>query len=308
MPAQSVCVAVTGATGFIGRRLCDRLVADGHRVRALVRRDQPSRPGIQWIAGALEDRRSLAALVAGAHAVIHCAGAVRGAGPRDFQGPNVTGTRRLLDAIAAAPGPIRLLHVSSLAAREPALSSYAASKHQGEIAVMAAGLAAAVLRPPAVFGPGDRELQPLLDGLYRGRGIIPGHAGRFALIYVDDLVRAMLAWLAQPRADGACYEVHDGKRDGYDWAEVIAAIARVRGGPVAVIRVPRALLGLVAAVAMTAQRLAGRAPMLTPGKVRELFHADWTCSNQAFSARTGWHPEVDLDTGLGLVFSPANSR
>jgi len=307
MQVQPSCVAVTGATGFIGRRLCDRLVAAGHSVRALIRREQALRPGIQWIRGGLEDADSLAALLTGASAVIHCAGAVRGASARDFHGANVAGTRRLLDAMAVRPGPIRLLQVSSLAAREPTLSHYAASKRAGEIAVEASGLAAAVLRPPAVYGPGDRELQPLLDGLYRGRGFIPGHKGRFALIYVDDLVRAMLAWLAQPTADGGCYEVHDGKPDGYDWSEIIAAIGRARGGAVTAIRIPQHILGAAAAVAATAQRLVGRAPMLTPGKVRELYHADWTCSNQAFSARTGWQPEVDLDTGLGLVFPRAES-
>jgi nucleoside-diphosphate-sugar epimerase len=216
------------------------------------------------------------------------------------------GVANLLAAIEAVNPSTRLLHVSTLAAREPHLSHYAASKRAGEALALAAPLRVTVIRPPAVYGPGDRELMPLLLGLYRGLGVIPGHRGRFALICVDDLVAALLAWIASSDADGACYEVHDGApRGGYDWDEVVAAIEAVRGRPVVAVRVPRPVLAAVAAASLVLHRLAGRAPMLTPGKVRELYFPDWTCSNEPFGARTGWAPRIDLQAGLRLTLAEA---
>jgi nucleoside-diphosphate-sugar epimerase len=297
-PAET-CVGVTGATGFIGRRLCAWLVHAGYRVRALMRGRPTAIRGIQWVAGELGERRSLAELADGCAAVVHCAGAVRGATAADFHGPNVDGVANLLYALTTASPGARLLHVSTLAARHPGLSHYAASKRAGEELALGAGLNATVLRPPAVYGPGDRELLPLLRGLHRGLGVVPGHTGRFALIAVDDLVAAIGAWLVRPDADGECYEVHDGAaRGGYSWDEVLRAMETVRGGRVVAIRVPEAVLAAVAGASLAYHRVIGRAPMLTPGKVRELYFPDWTCSNERFSARTGWLPRIDLIGGL----------
>jgi nucleoside-diphosphate-sugar epimerase len=304
MTPADTCVGITGATGFIGHRLCNWLVRAGHPVRALTRRASAAVAGVQWISGELGDRRSLAELVDGCAAVVHCAGAVRGATAADFHAPNVNGVANLLDAVATANPGARVLHVSTLAARHPGLSHYAASKRAGEERALAAH--ATVLRPPAVYGPGDRELLPLLRGLYRGLGLVPGHSGRFALIAVDDLVAAIGAWLARPDADGECYEVHDGAAGGgYSWNEVLRAMETVRGGRVTAIRVPEGVLAAVAGASLAYHRVIGRAPMLTPGKVRELYYPDWTCSNERFTTRTGWTPRIDLVTGLQLTLADA---
>jgi nucleoside-diphosphate-sugar epimerase len=264
----------------------------------LVRSPQEPRPGLEWVSGDLGDRAALERLVEGAAAVVHCAGSVRGASAADFRVANVDGVANVLAAVGSVNSSVRFLHVSTLAAREAHLSHYAASKLEGERLVRAAPLRGAVIRPPAVYGPGDRELLPLLTALHRGLGVIPGHRGRFSLIFVEDLVEAMLAWLASPAADGDCYELHDGHPGGYDWDEIIDAIAIVRGARVRALRIPRPMLAAAAGLGASVQRLVGRAPMLTPGKVRELFHPDWVCDNGPFSRRTGWTPRVDLLTGL----------
>ena len=296
-------IAITGATGFIGRRLAAALAAQGHPVRALTRRGGVVAAGIDWIPGDLSNLDALRQLCAGAAIVIHCAGAVRGATYDAFASVNVRGTEALLAARADVAPASRLLHISSLAAREPQLSHYAASKAAAERAVLAAGARATLLRPPAVYGPGDTELEPLLRGLWSGRGIIPRHDGRFALIHVDDVVGAIAAWLGTPAADGHCYEIHDGTPDGYDWPAVIAVVAGLRGAPVRPIALPRPVLAAVAWVGSSAQRLIGRAPMLSPGKVRELYHPNWVCSNATFTARTGWQPRVSLAAGLAATLS-----
>ncbi|MGB5148263.1 MAG: NAD(P)-dependent oxidoreductase, partial [Porticoccaceae bacterium] len=167
-------IAITGATGFIGSNLCFRLRASGFRVRALVRSPGQAqslvRAGVDIVPGDLTAPLALGQLLAGCAAVIHCAGTVRGRTLADFAPANVLGNRHLIQAIKMSDTPPRLLALSSLAAREPQLSPYAASKFAGEQVVTASGdtVAWTILRPPAVYGPGDRELLPLFRLMARG--------------------------------------------------------------------------------------------------------------------------------------------
>lgn len=233
--------------------------------------------------------------------LLHLAGTVRGARQADFDRVNVAGAVAVAHAAARA-GVVRALLVSSLAAREPALSFYARSKRGGEEAFRAVLGRVTVLRPPAVYGPGDRELWPLIDGMRRGRGVHPAHRGRFSLIHVDDVAGAILAWLGAATAGGT-YEIDDGADDGHDWPEVLAVVARVASRRVVPLPVPRALLTTVGAANQAAARLLGYAPMVTPGKVRELYHSDWVCRDRTFSAATGWSPRYDLEAGLRATFA-----
>ena len=289
-------VAVTGGTGFIGSHLIDALFDAGHRVRALTRKARADVPGIEWIAGDIADAAALGELLTGAHALIHLAGVVRGAEQSDFDTVNVDGARAV--ALAARDASVRdALLVSSLAAREPTLSFYARSKRSGEDAFRAAFARAAVFRPPAVYGAGDKELMPLLALMARGIGIHPRHRGRFSLIHVDDLVGAMLAWVGGPDDCADTFELEDGA-GGYRWPDVLAAVARFRSRRVVSLGVPRFVL---ATAAFANELLAKRfhyAPMVTRGKVRELFHPDWVARNEPIRAALGWQPRVGIDAGL----------
>ncbi len=149
-------LAVTGGTGFVGRRLIDLALERGHQVRALTRRPQEPREGVEWIEGSLEDRDALERLVTASDAVIHVAGVINAPDAAGFEAGNVTGTLAML-AAATAAGTQRFIHVSSLAAREPELSQYGASKARSEDLVRSSGLDWVIVRPPAVYGPGDKE-------------------------------------------------------------------------------------------------------------------------------------------------------
>jgi nucleoside-diphosphate-sugar epimerase len=120
-------LGVTGGTGFVGSHLIDVAVAAGHEVKALTRREQRPRDNLEWIAGSLEDRPALHQLVTDADAIIHVAGVITGREEAAFNKGNVEGTLAML-AAATAGGIRRFVHVSSLAAREPKLSLYGASK------------------------------------------------------------------------------------------------------------------------------------------------------------------------------------
>lgn len=309
-------VALTGATGFIGTALRERLVAAGYRVRALYRprsgRKLQVVAGLQWIAGDLADHDALAALMDGAEAVVHCAGSVRGARRSDFDRVNETGVLDIVRAAEREAGCRRFLLLSSLAAREPQLSDYARSKWLGERALEAnAGrLAWAALRPPAVYGRGDREMLPVFQGMARGLAAIPGKGdGRLSLIHVADLVSAVLAWLDGDSESGHTYELDDGHEGGYDWDTLLTTASSVLrdNAPIRRLSIPIPCLRLVAGINLAAARIFGYAPMLTPGKVREITHADWVADGSALTQATGWRPLVGFERGLADMFGKSSA-
>jgi nucleoside-diphosphate-sugar epimerase len=298
-------IAVTGGTGFIGGMLIHHLVNAGYQVRALTRdrsaHKLPQLAGLEAVSGSLQDSNSLRRLLQGASAVVHCAGAVRGATAADFNAVNVDGVIQLVrEALSLSPRP-RFLSLSSLAARAPQLSHYASSKQQGEqaLASMAADMEWVALRPPAVYGPGDKEMLPLFQ--WMGRGIAPvlgeAHA-RVSLLYVEDLCAAVLRWLEAGQCESGIYELHDTQAGGYNWDEIIANVSALRARRILRLPLPAPLLRSLAGVNVTAARLIGYAPMLTPGKVRELRHPDWVADNTALTAAIGWQPEISLQEGL----------
>lgn len=301
-------VAVTGATGFIGTQLLPRLIAAGYRVRALCRmwpgRVLQNTCSLEWVPGDLDDLAGLKTLVAGTEAVIHCAGVVRGSTSQDFDHVNETGVFHITQIAEAEPACQRLLLFSSLAAREPQLSDYAASKRAGErmLAHTAQRLEWTVFRPPAVYGPDDREMRALFRAMARGWAPVPGAAhGRFSLIYVSDLADAAVRWLAAGNGNGQTYELDDCNDGGYGWETVldIAARALRQGKSVHRIPVPLSLFRLFGWTNLAMAKILGYAPMLTPGKVREITHANWVCNDgAAFSRETGWRPAYGLERGL----------
>lgn len=304
-------LALTGATGFIGTALLSHLTGAGWRVRALYRprkgRVPANLPGVQWLPGELDDQDALNALVAGTHAVIHCAGAVRGVGRADFDRVNEDGAQRVALAAARQVQTPRFLLISSLAARMPELSHYAGSKWRGECAIKASSenMRWTVLRPPAVFGPGDREMLPLFRSIANGFAPLPAGAnGRFSLLYVEDLATAVVHWLAADAGYGQTFELDDGYAGGYDWDAVLDIAGRVlRGGaPVRRVPIPISVLNLAAHVNLAAARVLGYAPMLTTGKVREITHPDWVCDNFELTRITGWRPAFGLERGLACIF------
>lgn len=300
--AGSGTIAITGASGFVGAALARHLASQGWRLRLLVRAGSQSRlpklDGAQVITGSLSDIDALRRLLEGAQALVHCAGAVRGLTRADFDRVNVEGVQALLDATEPTQ---RVVHISSLAARHPDLSHYAASKLAGEQRVTGQlpPQRQVVLRPPAVYGPGDRELRPLLDRMMQGLALLPGPPGaRFSLLHVDDLARAVGCLLSGEAGWGQTHEPDDGHRQGYSWRDLLDAVARLRGGPVRAVRVPGPLLSALGVCNELMARLAGRAPMLTRGKARELRWPDWVAGGNASLLGCGWQPAIALDQGL----------
>ena len=301
--AQAPLAAVTGATGFIGRHLVPALVHAGWRVRLLLRREpvdplwQGLRPEV--VAGALGQPAALSRLVEGADAIIHVAGLIKAARRSQFYRINRDGTESLARIAANEAPDAHFLHVSSLAAREPTLSDYAASKRAGEEAALAlCGGRATVLRPPAVYGPGDRETLVFFQlGSGRLVPLLGSRAARSALIHVADLVSLLVALVGSP-PQGRVLAAADAQPEGYSWAEVLGAAARAVGNPnPRLFGAPWPLLRGVSAVGDVA-RLFGSASMLSSQKLRELRHPDWSVSEAEWARPAAWQPRYDLESGF----------
>ncbi|HMA10265.1 MAG TPA: SDR family NAD(P)-dependent oxidoreductase [Steroidobacteraceae bacterium] len=295
-------VAVTGATGFVGRHLVAALARAGWRVRLLMRRDPvvPEWRGVepQIIAGDLRDPAALEALVEGVDHVVHVAGLIKAARREAFFAVNVTGSLALAQAMVRRAPAAGLLHVSTIAAREPQLSDYAASKRAGEDAVRRVlGARATVIRPPAVYGPGDPESLAFFKLARGSRVPLAGPpAARAALIHVADLVSLMTAMLDSP--DGGVWSAADAHPEGYTWREVLAAAAAAVGNPDAkLFQAPMALLRTIA-LAGDVGKLFGSASMLNSLKLRELRHPDWSVPAAQWARPAGWSPRFDLAAGF----------
>ncbi len=275
-------VAVTGATGFVGRQLVQRLAGTSLGLRALARRHAVA--GLETIMGDLADTAALGALVAGADCVVHVAGLVKSPEPEAFARVNIAGTERL--ARAMAPGRARLFLVSSLAARHPEISAYAASKHAAEQAALAilGAERVTILRPPAVYGPGDRATLAIFQQLAKGLLIAPGPRGaRFSLIHVHDLVELITAELTGDLALPALLEPDDGRPGGYGWGDIAAIAGRATGRRVRTIRIPARLLRQPALLADALARRFGLDLPLTADKLGELAHGQWVAGGPPLS-------------------------
>ena len=239
-------VAVTGATGFIGRVLLQSLISEGWKVKALTRRPRVGDEVTQWIEGDLDNHQALRNLVEGVSAVVHCAGQVRGSSLEDFIHTNVDGTGNLVRASIEQSSPPRFLLISSLAARQPELSWYAASKRMAEQLVIdhSQRMPYAVFRPTAVYGPGDKEMSPLFRATRLGLLPMVGQSGmRFGLLHVNDLVAAITCWLSTKNPVQGVYELDDGTPGGYNSQSVAVIAQEVWKRPVHCIFFPRHLFG-----------------------------------------------------------------
>ena len=286
-------LAITGATGFVGSHLIDVALAAGHELKALTRREQRERDGVDWVLGDLGSRDALEWLVDGADAIIHVAGTINARDAAGFERGNVEGTLAML-AAATAGGVQRFVHVSSLAAREPRLSLYGASKAKAEELVHSSGLDWAIVRPPAVYGPGDKETLELFRMAKLGLMLMPPK-GRVSVIHADDLARLLLALAPYPAPSNILIEPDDGKPGGWTHREFARALATAVGTRAAVISSPGVLLR---AAARLDHLLRGEKAKLTADRAAYFSHRNWVVEPKRAAPPEIWRPQIDTIEGL----------
>ena len=297
-------VAVTGATGFIGGHVVRAFAEEGVSVRILTRR-LPHNPiisdsPVEAVLGDLDDAASLRKLVRGAEATVHLAGVIKARRRSDFFHYNAAALGSLSEVLQETNTDSRLLYLSSLAAREPGLSSYAASKRAGEQRLAEVrGLSCCILRAPAVYGPGDRETLPLFRLAARGFAPMLGKSdARLSLIDVRDLARAIVRLCLDVNGERATYEIDDGRIGGHTWDEVLNAAGRAVGRRARRINVPSPASWTVAALGDLARVGFSANPMLTREKLREVRHPDWVVRDRRIEEEFDWRPVIPMDRGF----------
>lgn len=281
-------VALTGGTGFLGGHVLERLLSADHQVRALTRKPQPDRDGVIWIRGDLENPLDLCV---GAEAVIHVAGVVN-ADAATFDKGNRQGTVNML-AAAEVAGVKRFVHVSSLSARSPDLSNYGASKRAAEDSVVASSLGWSVVRPPAIYGPGDTDNLELFK--FAKRGIMPlPPKGRLSVIYAGDLARLIVAMVEQVPAY-AFYEADDGQSDGWSHKDYAKMIGAAVGRNPTILALPKVALNFGAALD---GMFRGDKAKLTRDRVSYMTHPDWVIDPAKRPPATLWTPQIATPKGL----------
>lgn len=288
-------LAITGGTGFVGKRLIDLALARGHRVRALTRRPQPDAQGIAWVAGSLDDTGSLAELMEGADAVIHVAGVVNAPTLPDFLRGNAGGTANVI-AAAEKSGPRRFVHVSSLSARKPRLSHYGQSKQLAEAEVRASALDWTIVRPPAIYGPGDMEMRDVFRMARLGLALLPP-PGRMSIVHVDDLARLLIA-LVDRDPGRVILDPDDGVPGGWSHEDFARAVGAAVGRKVLPLALPTRALSIAARMD---KLLRGKKAKLTQDRVGYMVHPDWTIDPAHRPDKALWSAEIGTPAGLSAT-------
>ncbi len=309
---------VTGATGFIGSHLVDRLCADGWNVTCLTRGSTGGwlRPhDVRIVRTAFDDVGRLAHEVSGCELVFHVAGAIKALTWDDYRRGNVEATRHLVDACRSAERrPGRLVIVSSQAAGgtgtparprreddpDAPTSAYGRSKLLAEqIARDATDLDVVVVRPSTVFGPRDPALRPFFR--LASRGVVPRPLADpiVSVIYVADLVECLVAASSVPTARGRVY--HAANRDPVSFRDLGRAIASAYGVRALEIPVPDPLLLGAGFVSGAIGRITGRARPFDLAKAREILQSAWVADTSRASSELGFTPRTPYSEGLTIT-------
>jgi nucleoside-diphosphate-sugar epimerase len=265
--------------------------------------------GFETVVGSLSDEASLRRAVAGTDTVLHLAAATRVLDADTFHRVNAEGTERLLAAMAAEGGGARLVYLSSMAAVGPArngkpvhpgdaprpLTAYGRSKLAGERVVRDRWPNAAILRPPAVYGPGDRDLLTFFRLARFGILPVAGPPGReVQLVHVGDLAAGIVA-AADARDAVGVYHIAEPR--SYRWTTVLDMVADAVDRTGVKVRIPAAVVNGAAAVSQGVARLTRRPVIFDRDKARELL-AEWTCETATARQELGYEAETPLAAGL----------
>jgi len=307
---------VTGASGFIGRRLRDALAARGVEVVTLRRPGSPPGNGVRAREADYDDLAALEAIVAEEKPdrIFHVAGVTKGRTLDDFRQGNVMPTENLLAAVRRRhPDLDRFVLVSSLACYGPSsperplreadprrpVEHYGRSKMEAEQAVEAIGdaLPWTIVRPSGVYGPGDVDYFELFKSAQRGVNAFFGNEHRwFSKIYVDDLIDAILAASESDATAGQGYFLCDG--EPVTWGQFQEAVVEAVGRRVATLRLPELLVKAAAVGGELATRIDGKPRLFNRQKAKMGEQEAWTCTHDAARDDFGFVPTIDLHEGV----------
>ncbi len=309
---------VTGATGFVGGHVVDALLRRGDSVTALVRSpakaDRLAGRGVRLATGDLTNREALAAACRDQDIIYHIAGLIAARSEREFRAVNRDGTARLAEGAKSA-GVNRFLLLSSLAVGGPTdpsrpltgaeppnpTTQYGRSKLAGEDVIRASGLDWTIVRPPAVYGPADREMLRLFRAAALGIAPVFGDGSQaLSLVFGPDLADAIVAAGVGTKTSGRVfYASHPEVVTSRQLGETIG---RAAGKRVRVLAIPAALGRALLWTTDTVARWRNKATVLSRDKANEFFQPAWVCDSAPLTEATGWRAAHDLEAGSRATY------
>lgn len=311
-------VFVTGASGFIGSHLVDALLQRHCKVHCLVRRTSDlrwlDRTKVQLHYGNLEESLSLKDVLEETDYVFHCAGLTRAKTRQEFFLGNATACKILYEACANHGKNLKqIVQISSLASVGPAqpdqpvdentpskpITYYGKSKLAGEEIArqFSSSLPLVILRPPIVYGPREVNFFAFIDGIAKGWNLEVGPKNRvFSIIYITDLVQAMLRAAERPSSENDVYFITDGNY--YRWEDLVEIASKILNVRPRSIRVPDGLFGFVGLLLEFLSIYQKKAPLLDSQRIKDIRQSTWTASSKKFFDRFEFEPQYDLQKGL----------
>lgn len=294
-------IALTGATGFVGKHLLKSLLNQGYTVKALTRRDQNPIHNVEWIKGDLEDHDAIKKLTENIDIMINVAGLVKAKNKNEFLKANAVAVSTLLDGISHQNTKPHFIQISSLSAREPDISDYASSKFKGEEILKSNSLNLnwTIIRPPAIYGPYDVETLKIFKLLKWGIALYPGDRSyRVSWIHVIDLANAISSLIDNSLFFGKTLEIDDGHYNGYSHEEFFNIAQKSMNLKSINITLPKFFLKIIGHANNIFGSIFRYTPMVSAKKVNELCHPNWVCNKDNEFNGKAWKAEYNLAKGL----------
>jgi nucleoside-diphosphate-sugar epimerase len=316
-------ILLTGATGFIGSNLLSSLPEKDYKIYALIRNPSklsiPANSNVEIIKGDLQDSDLKIPEV---DYVYHVAGLTKARYYKEFYNVNYSGTINLIKLIKKQKNPVRsFIYLSSLAingdpeekvitneSKNTPMTHYAKSKLLAEEHVLEHknDFNVVVVRPTAVYGPGEKEMYNYFKLLKKGYAPVLNDKGIFSFIYVTDLVNILLTLLKKEIKSGEILLASDG--NSYTWYDVISIASKKLGVQPKTFKIPKIAVYLAAASSTFLNLFKKNPSILTIDKLKEIFKISWFCDITHLKKITGYTPVYNLDRGLELTLKWYNTN
>ncbi|MEW6195071.1 MAG: NAD-dependent epimerase/dehydratase family protein [Bacteroidota bacterium] len=309
---------VTGASGFVGSHVVDRLLSEGHHVKCILRETSSKRwlegKPVEIINSGLTDKENLRKVLSGADYLYHIAGVVKSKREDGYFKGNVETTSNLLDVLCEVNTNIkRVIIVSSLTACGPSYDNKICNEETIEHPITTYGrskltqeqlakkymdkLPITIIRPPAVYGPRDTEIYLVFKMYKMGLMTLIGFNKKvLSLVYIDDLVDGIYTASVSEKAINQTYFIS--AKEINDWKQVGGYIGEALGRKALYLRLPHFLVYTVAAVAQFLALFSSKAATMNLEKARDFVQESWTCDITKAEKELGFRQRVPTKEGI----------